>query len=172
MPRRPSSHDMKSARSARVQMQERGGQILEVGDHLDLRVAAASDDEREVLGAHLRLVRRLRKLEAPEQRVAQVQRLDDALEPHSPLGESRNRQAPGHRAEGNDQLVVGQLPRVAHHVHEFESPALLVAGRHPSDQELSVPELVTQRHGHMARVERSAGNRRQQRRVEQEVRTR
>ena len=133
MPRRRSSVTVKSARSsghlahdpiagldqepahalggaAGVEVEDLRREILRLGDHLDARIAPAGDDEGEVLRADVGLVDRLGDLEAPQERVAQVERLEDALEADRVLREPRNREVARDRAERHDQLVVEQLP--------------------------------------------------------------
>jgi hypothetical protein len=146
------------------------GQVLQLGDRLDARVATAGHDERQVLRADVRLVDRLRDLEAPQQRVAQVERLEDALKPDGGVGEPGDRQVPRDGPERDDQLVVREHQLIPLDRAAPERPAVGIASHNPGDQELGVIQLLAQRHGHVLWIQRTARHCRQQRRVEKEVR--
>src|SRR5215218_9504977 len=156
--------------AARVQVEYLRRQILHLRDRLDSRVAAAGDHEGEVLLADDRVVDRLGHLEVPQQRVAHVERLDDALEPHGPLAQPWDRQVSGHGPERHDELVVRELDRTPLDRDEAKPAAFRVAIAHAAEQEVRVPELFANGQRHVPRVDRASRHGRQQRGVEEEVR--
>ena len=94
-------------------MEDLRGEILELGDRLHARVAAPGDHVGEVLRTNVGLIGGLRDLEAPQQRVAQVEGLEDALEADGVVGEPRYWKIPRDRPERDDQVVVRKLERVS-----------------------------------------------------------
>jgi hypothetical protein len=84
------THALRGA--ARIEVEDLRRQVLKLGDRLHAGVAAPGDDEGQVRRAKRGLVDGLRNLEASQQRVAQVERLEDALE--AVIGEPGDRKIP------------------------------------------------------------------------------
>ena len=103
------THRMSAARQPRVVVLDRVPRhVLQLGERLDARVAAAHEGEGQRAGAHRRVVGGAGGVQPGEDVVAQVDRLADGLEADAVLGEAGDRQRPGDRAGGHHQDVVGR----------------------------------------------------------------
>ena len=94
---------------ARVAVHRVGGEVLELGERLEARVAAADEDVGEQLLAPRRVLGRVRLLERLDHVVAQPDRVGEALEADRVLVEARDRQRARDRADGDEELVVAEL---------------------------------------------------------------
>ena len=85
------------------------------------------------------------------------------------LGETGNGQRPRDRSQSDDQLVVGQLDRLAVDPLDHEPPPGGVCAADAADHEFGPPQLRAKRDRNVTGIECPAGRAREQWRVEQEV---
>ena len=163
------AHALRAA--ARIQLDRLRGEVLQLGEPLDARVAGADEHEAEVLGRAARgssrdsaMSRQLRTW------LRSAVASESDFKPDRVLGQTGDRQRPRDRAERDDQLVVVELELLA--VDAARTPSVACGGvgaGDAPDHELGPAQLRAQRDDHVARVERRPGGARQQRRVEHEV---
>ena len=96
--------------AARVEVHDVGGEVLQLGEPLEARVAGADEDVGEVLAARVAVLERLGDLERADDVVAQRDRLGQRLQRHAVLGEAGDRQRAADGAERDDELVVAAGP--------------------------------------------------------------
>ena len=140
-------------------------EVGQLGERLDTRVAGADEDERQPSQPLLLVEFRVGSLELFEHVVAQVDRIGERLEREAVLGETRDRQRPRHRAEGEHEVVPADRPLLP----DGRGLRLDVDALDAPEQELGVRAHDAQRHDGVPRLERARGGLGQQRRVEHEV---
>jgi hypothetical protein len=91
--------------AAGVEVDDVGGEVLQLGQALDAGVAAAHEHVGQELLALARVVDRLGHLERAQHVVAQRDGLGQRLEPDRVLGQAGDRQRP-RPAQRDDQVVV------------------------------------------------------------------
>ena len=89
------------------------GEVVQLGERLDARVARADEDEAEVALRLARVEPGRGRLERAEEPVAQRDRVGDVLEPEPVLGEPGDGERPRHGAERDDEPLVADLERTA-----------------------------------------------------------
>ena len=126
------------------------GQVLQLGERLHPGVAAADEDEAERPPAARLVIRRLRHVQAVQHLVTQVDRFFDGLEADPLLGQTRDRQGAGDRAQRDHhgvvvQVVVRPFQRVQPDAAQVPVEAdhlgvdHLAAAQHPAQRDHHVP---------------------------------
>ena len=157
-------------RAARVQVEDVGDEVLQLGEALQARVARADEDVGQELAPRGAVLERLGLLERAQDVVAQRDRLGQRLEAARVLGEARDRQRAADRADGDDELVVGEVLDRALEVLDLQRVALRRRAGDPAEAQVDAArQLLAQRHDDVARLEHARRGARQQRRVEHEV---
>ena len=137
---------MSSGFELRVVAQRVAGHVLHLGQRLDAGVAAADEDEGQRPAADLRVGRGGRHVEPVQHVVAQVDGLTDGLEADAVLAQAGDRQRPGDRAGGDDDVVVRDLPgRAADRLHDRGLAGVVDPG-HRAGDDLALAQLPPQRH--------------------------
>src|SRR5690606_21916869 len=88
------------------------GHVLDLAERLDASETAAHEREGEQSAAQRRVPHRAGGLHLAEHGVAERDRLLDLLETEPELGQPRDRQRARDRAEGGDDVVVGDPVRL------------------------------------------------------------
>ena len=167
-PRRGSSACRGGLR-ARVALDRVGGEVLQLGERLEARVAAADEDVGQKLLAPRRVLGGVRALERLDHVVAQPDRVGQALEPDRVLVEAGNGQRARDRADGDEELVVADLLVLALVRRERQRAGLGVVGGDRAEAQVRALQDVAQRRDDVARLQRPGRRLRQERRVEHEV---
>ena len=89
------------------------GEVVQLGQRLDARVARADEDEAEVACGLVRIEARRGGLERAQEPVAERDRVGDVLEPLAVLGEAGDGERPRNGAERDDESLVADLERAA-----------------------------------------------------------
>ena len=143
--------------AARVALDDVRGEVLQLGEPLEARVAGADEHEREQLAAGRRRPPRSRPARASGAAgCAARSPRSSVLKPTRVLGEPRDRQRPRGRAERDDQLVVGQLASRGRRSSARARPC--GPGRRPGPRRGAAAvrlQLLAQRHDDVARLERA-----------------
>jgi hypothetical protein len=100
--------------------------------------------------------------------VAERDRVREVLEAHAVFSESRHGKASCGRAEGDDEVLVGDLELSRERLHDDRLPLLIVADDAAED-ELRVRAHLTERNDDVSRLERPRCGLGQEWRVEHEV---
>ena len=138
-------------------------ELLHLCQRLDPRVSGADEDEAEVPGRSCGVG--LGEVEPADDVVTQVDGVGEALERHRVLGQSRDRQHPRGRAEGDDQTLVRHLDHTELGV-DRDGPRVLVQRGRPPAQQLGVRTHHPERHECVPGLDGSGRDLREQRRVE------
>ncbi len=118
-------------------------------------VPATDENEGECGLAQRRVGLRRRDVEPVEHLVAQGDRLFDVLEPGGLLGQARDRERPGDRAERDDDLVVGELVVGALLGHHLGDLAVVVDTGDATGDHPAALEGLAERHHHVPRFHRA-----------------
>jgi len=140
------------------------GEVGQLRERLDSRVAGAYEDERQAPRPLLLVERSVGQLELLEDVVAQMDRVRERLEREPVRGQARHRKRPRHGAECDNKIAPAQRPAFDDGGAGFEIEAL-----GPPEQELGVRAHHAQRHDGVPRLQRARRRLRQQRGVEHEV---
>jgi hypothetical protein len=154
----------------RVAVHRVGGEVLQLGQRLQARVATADEDVGEEFFALVRILGRVRFLQGLDHVVAQVDRVGEALEPDRVLDQARHRQHPRDRAHRQQQLVVGQLLGFAVLGPQRHRLRLRVVADDRAESQIGPLQDVAQRRHHVPRLQGSCRRLWQEWRVEREVR--
>ena len=155
--------------AARITLDDRCHEVLQLGDALQPRVARTDEHEGEVLLAAAAVTERLGDLQLEQSPVTERDGVGNRLEAEAVLGEPGHREHPGDRAHRDDQLVVAQDlgSPVGRRVAQLRERRVGTGYRPEPD--VGALQLLAQRDHHVARLERAGRGPRQQWRVEQEV---
>ena len=143
---------------------DKGGQLAE---QLHPDQSAADDREREHLAFAPRVGLHVGALETFDHVVAEQESVGESFEGECVL-RSGDHHAVGHCPQGQDQLIVGQVPAFAGGV-QVHHPPLQVDALHRGLDKTRGPQKGPEREGAMAHVKGSGKDLKQQRRHEQEV---
>ena len=132
-------------------------QVLDLADGLRAGEAAAHEDEGQRLAADVLVGRGVGLVELLEDVVAQADGLLDALHTDALLGEAGDREGAGDRAERDDQVVEGQLVRLADQRRDRGDLAVLVDGGDPAGEHLGLGQHASQRDDDMPRRDAAGG---------------
>ena len=163
--RRVDEHPAARRRAqARVVAERVLGEVGQLRERLDTRVAGADEDEGQPPRPLLVVERSVGQLELLEDVVAQIDRIGQRLEREPVLGQARDGKRPRHGAECDDEIAPAHRAAVDQRGASLEIEAL-----RPPEQELGVGAHHAQRDDGVPRLERARGGLGQQRRVEHEV---
>ena len=154
---------------ARIAVDRVGGEVLELGERLQPRVAAADEHVGQELVAPAGVLGLVRPLERLDHVVSQPDRVGEALEPDRMLVEARDGQRPRNRPDGDEELVVADLLVLALVRGQSERPRLRIVRAHGAEPQVCPAQDVAQRRDDVARLQHAGGRLRQERRVEHEV---
>lgn len=121
------------------------GHVLDLTDGLGAREPAAHEDEGQRLAADLLVGRGVGLVQLLQDVVAQPDGLLDALHTDALLGEAGDREGAGDRAHRDDQVVEGQLVRLADERRDGGDLAVLVDGRDTAGEDLGLRQDASQR---------------------------
>jgi len=110
--------------AARIEVEQVGDEVLQLGDALQPRVAGPDEDVGQILAARVAVLERLGRLERAQDVVAQRDRFGERLEADAVLGETGHRQRAADRADGDDQVVVDELLGLAVQRLDLEAVSL------------------------------------------------
>ncbi len=121
-------------------------------------VSAPDEDEGEGLAADVLVRRGLGLVELLEYVVAQADALLDTLHTDALLGEAGDREGAGDGAEGDHQVVEGQLVRLADQRRDDGDLAVLVDAGDPAGENLSLGQHASQRDDDVPRRDAACGH--------------
>jgi hypothetical protein len=127
--------------------------VLQLGQRLHARVAAADEQERQQPPALVGAPDRVGQVQLAEHLVAQRDGLLHLLEADAVLGEAGNRQRARDRPGSDDHDVVPELVRLAGERLDHGEPAGVLDARHPAGQHLDVVQHAAQRHDDVPRLD-------------------
>ena len=155
--------------AARIQLDRVGGEVLQLRQALQPRVARADEHVAQPLRALAPVLERLGDLEGLQDPVTERDRIGQRLEAEAVLGEAGHGQRARYRAERDDELVVAQALDVALRRADLEDVLLRPRADDLAEAQVRRVELLAQRHDDVARVERPGRGAGQQRGVQHEV---
>src|SRR5262249_50680511 len=133
------------------------GHVLDLTDGLRTGETAADEDEGERLAADLLVGRGVGLVQLLKDVVAQADGLLDALHAEALLGEAGDREGAGDGAERDDEVVEGQLVRLADQRGDRGDLAVLVDGGDPAGEDLRLGQHAPQRDDDMPRGDAAGG---------------
>ena len=160
-----STQRMSFGSRLRVVPRRVAGHVLELGERLDARVAAADEHERERPTPLRLVVDGGGEIESTQHLVAQGDRLLDVLEPDRLFGQPRDRQRPRHRPEGDDDMVVVDAVLVAGRRLDDRTVVRVVDRRDAAGDHAAPAQDRPERHHDVSRFEAAGGGFREERLV-------